>query len=313
MENGTTVLDTETRERLKRLKAMTAAFAPTPFVYEDQLINDSEWALREGSLHFEQKSAVQATLRKITARLADLHIDYAVVGGMALFQHGFRRFTEDVDILVTREGLKILHAQLEGRGYVPPFAGSKNLRDAEFGVRIEFLIAGEYPGDGKPKPVAFPDPATVAIERDNIRYLALPALIELKLASGITGAGRIKDLADVQELIKMFALPQDYQNQLNPYVRGKYLELWQSVTTIPARYISILQTAIPLPQAHSLTDLLALLPEEAVRLTAMQQAGVVFDPERSRPEKGYFVLATHDAEVAQAYGLHTESEVMYEE
>jgi hypothetical protein len=30
----------------------------------------------------------------------------------------------------------------------------------------------------------------------------LPTLIELKLASGMTNAGRLKDLADVQELIK---------------------------------------------------------------------------------------------------------------
>ena len=81
---------------------------------------------------------------------------------MALFRHGFRRFTEDVDILVTREGLKTIHEQLEGLGYVPPFTGSKNLRDTESGVRIEFLIAGEFPGDGKPKPVAFPDPAESA-------------------------------------------------------------------------------------------------------------------------------------------------------
>ena len=73
-------------------------------------------------------------------------------------KHGFRRFTEDVDILVTRDGLKAIHAHLEGLGYVPPFTGSKNLRDTEHGVRIEFLIAGEFPGDGKPKPVAFPGP-----------------------------------------------------------------------------------------------------------------------------------------------------------
>ena len=63
----------------------------------------------------------------------------------------------DVDILVTREGLSVIHAKLDGLGYVPPFSGSKNLRDAEHGVRIEFLIAGEFPGDGKPKPVAFPN------------------------------------------------------------------------------------------------------------------------------------------------------------
>ena len=50
---------------------------------------------------------------------------------MALDAHGFRRLTVDVDILVTREGLKAIHERLEGLGYVPPFTGSKNLRDTE--------------------------------------------------------------------------------------------------------------------------------------------------------------------------------------
>ncbi len=54
---------------------------------------------------------------------------------MALFLHGYRRFTEDVDVLVTRESLNKIHEELEGRGYLPPFAGSKHLRDTEFGVR----------------------------------------------------------------------------------------------------------------------------------------------------------------------------------
>ena len=63
-------------------------------------------------------------------------------------------------------GSGTIHAKLEGLGYVPPFSGSKNLRDAEHGVRIEFLIAGEFPGDGKPKPVAFPDPDDVGVEID---------------------------------------------------------------------------------------------------------------------------------------------------
>jgi hypothetical protein len=41
--------------------------------------------------------------------LKDLGIPYAVVGGKALFQHGLRRFTEDVDLLVTKNDLKIIH------------------------------------------------------------------------------------------------------------------------------------------------------------------------------------------------------------
>src|SRR5262245_59202703 len=112
-------------------------------------------------MHFQKDSIVHKALRKITKRLHDLGIPYAVVGGMAMFFHGYRRFTEDVDLLVTRENLAEIHQQLEGLGYVPPFAGSKQLRDAEYGVRVEFLVTGEYPGDGLPKPIAFPDPAKV--------------------------------------------------------------------------------------------------------------------------------------------------------
>ena len=198
-----------------------------PLDYTKRLDSDMNWALREGGMFFQNESEVQKSLRRITGRLNDLGIDYAVVGGMALFLHGFRRFTEDVDILVTREGLQRLHEALEGSGYRPPFAGSKNLRDTENGVRIEFLVAGEFPGDGKPKPVAFPEPGLVAVEQEGIRLLNLNALIELKLASGMTGLARLKDLADVQEVIKMLALPEALAEQLAPYVQERYKELWQ--------------------------------------------------------------------------------------
>jgi hypothetical protein len=70
--------------------------------YEKRLASDARWALSEGSEFFEGKGAVQEALRKITERLNELGIPYAVAGGMALFRHGHRRFTEDVDILVTQ-------------------------------------------------------------------------------------------------------------------------------------------------------------------------------------------------------------------
>ncbi len=89
--------------------------------YEQRLNHNLDWALREGSMHFEKDSAVHKTLRKITRRLEELGIPYAVVGGMAMFFHGYRRFTEDVDLLVTRDGLVEIHRRLEGLGYVPPF------------------------------------------------------------------------------------------------------------------------------------------------------------------------------------------------
>jgi hypothetical protein len=201
----------------------------TPLLtYEDQLNRDARWALSEGSRHFEENSAVFQALHNIAARLEGLGIPYAVVGGMALFRHGVRRFTEDVDILVTREDLQAIHQALDGLGYVPPFSSSKQLRDVVNGVRIEFLVTGDFPGDGKPKPVAFPHPTVAGFVAEGIRYIRLEKLIELKLASGLTHPGRLKDLADVLELIKALALPRDYATRLDPYVQDKFTELWHA-------------------------------------------------------------------------------------
>jgi hypothetical protein len=202
-------------------------------VYEQILDHDAHRALLEGSMHFEKGSAVHETLRKITRRLDELGIPYALAGSMAMFLHGYRRFTEDVDILVTRESLQKIHEELEGRGYLPPFTGSKNLRDTEYGVRVEFLVAGDYPGDGKPKPVAFPDPATASVEIDSIRLLNLEKLVELKLASGLTNPLRMKDIADVQEMIHILKLPADFADRLDPFVQEKYRELWMLLANQP--------------------------------------------------------------------------------
>ncbi len=180
-------------------------------------------------MHFEEKSAVHIALHRIVQRLGELEVPYAVADAMALFFHGFRRFTEDIDILVTREGLEQVHRHLEGLGYVPVFSGSRSLRDAESGVRIEFLVTGDFPGDGKPKPVSFPHPDDAGIVKEGIRWLSLPSLVELKIASGMTSPGRLKDLADVQELIRILGLTADFASRLRPFVQEKYRELWSAV------------------------------------------------------------------------------------
>lgn len=185
-------------------------------------------------MHFEGESGVHKTLERICRTLDEIGIPYCILGGMALFFHGYRRFTEDVDLLVTPDGLKTIAEELTGRGYLPPFSGSRNLRDTETGVRIEFVTTGEYPGDGKPKPVAFPTPDLDTVVVDGMRFVSLPKLVELKLASGISNPRRARDLADVQELIALLNLPEDFQNQLDASVRPKYAELWKIVQEHPA-------------------------------------------------------------------------------
>lgn len=185
------------------------------------------WAAAEEATRFFMGDAdVQRAARKLARILDDAGIPYAIVGALALNEAGYRRVTVDVDVLLTREGLARLRQLVLGRGYVEKFAGSKGLRDTETGVAIDVLLAGEYPGDGKPKPVSFPDPALVAERGRDMALLPLSKLLELKLASGLSAAHRIRDIADVLEVIRAAALPRSLAGELDASVRGKYEELW---------------------------------------------------------------------------------------
>jgi Uncharacterised nucleotidyltransferase len=274
--------------------------------YEQKLGSDARWALSEGSRHFEEKSAVFDALRKITTRLQGMGISYAVVGGLALFQHGLRRFTEDVDILVSREDLRRIHTELEGLGYLPPYARSKHLRDTELGVKIEFLTTGEYPGDGKEKPVAFPDPAAVSFDSGGIRYLKLETLVELKLASGMTNASRMKDLTDVLELVKLLNLPPEFANKLNPFVRDKFLELWNQGKK---RYERLWRNKWLTSEAKTIDDMIASLRAAADQLAEMRAAGVTLE-DGGGPGDDYATLVTTDPDVATRFGMEEEREYL---
>lgn len=277
--------------------------------FEQRLAKDPRWALSEGSKFFMGTGSVQEALYKITRNLDELGIPYAVVGGMALFLHGYRRFTEDVDILVSMQNLRVIHERLEGRGYLPPFARSKHLRDTEFGVKIEFLVTGDYPGDGKPKPVSFPDPAQVAIEKDGIKILGLPTLVELKLASGMTSTDRQKDLVDVQELIKTLHLPLDFSQGLADFVRGKYVELWQATQPEKKRYVRLWRNKWITAQAKSIDEMAESLQVAAAMLQAMKLDGVTLDM-NGGIEDDYAYLVTADPEIAKKYDMHPEEEFL---
>ncbi len=77
----------------------------------------------------------------------------------AVIAFGYQRLTVDVDVLIRRDDLARFKEQWLGRGYVEVRPGGKAVRDTANNVRIDFLLAGDFPGDGKPKPVAFPEPA----------------------------------------------------------------------------------------------------------------------------------------------------------
>ena len=184
----------------------------------------------EGLRYFMGQGSLNNILTQLAADLKDHNIDYIVIGAVALLAHGYPRFTEDIDLVLTAEGLEKFHNDLVGLGYAPAFSGArKGLRSTKDGISIEVMIAGEYPGDGKPKPVSMPEPALASTEIDGVRFVTFEKLIELKLASGMTALDRLKDLADVQELIKIRGLQRDFAESLDPYVRNKFTELLQAV------------------------------------------------------------------------------------
>jgi hypothetical protein len=184
----------------------------------------------EGLRYLMGQGELNNVLKRLCVDLDRSGIDYMVVGAVALMAHGYPRFTEDIDIVLTPGGLEAFHQKLGGLGYVPAFRGArKKLRTAPEGVNIELITSGEYPGDGKPKSVRFPKPAEASVEIDGVRVVTLEKLIELKLASGMTAPDRLKDLADVQELIKACHLPSEFASRLNPYVRDRYRQLWDAV------------------------------------------------------------------------------------
>ncbi len=176
---------------------------------------------------FMNRSPVHAAAEDIARLLDELGIDYAIGGAVSLAIHGFVRSTEHVDIVITPAGLAAFKERWLGRGYVNLRSGGKAVRDTRHDVKIDFLLTGEFPGDGLPKPVAVPVPSQASVAGEKYLVLSLPSLVELKLASGMTAPHRMQDLTDVMRLIHVAGIPRDLSAQLAPYVREKYLELWE--------------------------------------------------------------------------------------
>ncbi len=175
------------------------------------------------------ESPIHAAAARIADALSDMDVPFAIAGALAANAHGHVRTTEDVDLLLTPEGLRRFKDRWLGRGWIEQFPGSKGVRDAVHEVNIDVLLTGDYPGDGRPKPVAFPDPREAReFDVEGRPVLPLAVLITLKLASGMTAAHRPRDLDDVIQLIRKNQLERQYADRLDPYVRAKFLEMWDA-------------------------------------------------------------------------------------
>lgn len=192
--------------------------------YADRLHADSAWAMSEAGSHFEERSSVHITLDRFAKGLNDLNVVFGVIGSMALYHHGYRRFTSDVDLLVNQDGLAVIQRSLDVLGCVRGSANGRRIVDVALGVPIDLHVSGDCPGDRKPKPVVFPEPTECVVVLNGLPVVTLPRLIELYLASGMTMPSRLKDLATVIETLKVLDVPHDFGDGLSPYVRDRFDE-----------------------------------------------------------------------------------------
>lgn len=125
-----------------------------------------------------------------------------VAGGWAVWRHGYvGRVTQDVDIALAANQVEefMRVAAVAGFELLPVAPGRwPKLVHKDTGVEVDILPEGGRPGTGDHlAPTLIPHPQDIGAKGNTLRYIPLPALMELKLA-----AGRARDDADVVELVR---------------------------------------------------------------------------------------------------------------
>lgn len=184
---------------------------PRPFSFRERL--------KEIDLFFEKRDKVHQTMRRLAKRFQKAGIPYAIVGAMAVNAHGARRTTDDVDFLLTEEGLNRFREGFVGSTYDQVPGRARRFVDRQNGVTVDILVTGRYPGRGGPGPISFPDPDEASELIEQMKVLTLPQLVQLKLA-----ARRHYDFGDVVLLIRVLNLDESFAEQIHSSVRRDYIE-----------------------------------------------------------------------------------------
>ena len=173
--------------------------------------------ITEAGMFFERSGPVWDTLRALDQRLTDAHVDYAVIGGLALNAYNYPRQTVDVNIVLSKPDFDRFVAEIAGPSFDRVPGLPRRFIDRHTDVAIDILIAGTLAGHTeKNKVVRFPEPKD-ANTHENIRTVPLAKLIELKLVTW-----RFKDWGDVVELIRRNNLTESFGDALDPSVRTAY-------------------------------------------------------------------------------------------
>jgi hypothetical protein len=157
--------------------------------------------------------------KRLALRLQRETIPYAMLGALAVRAHEARPFKEEVEVLLTSEGLDQFREKFVSALYEQVPNRSRRFVERQSGVTVEVKLTGHYPGRTSPGPFPFPHPADVRQQWEGIYVASLPRIISLKLA-----AATHADLADVVSLTQAHDLDESFLTNLHPLVQNVFLQ-----------------------------------------------------------------------------------------
>lgn len=162
----------------------------------------------------EGDSRLLDVAREVSAMIRTENVRAAVIGGVAVVLHGHVRTTADVDIYVDAD-ISAFSVGLRRLGFRFQRARREFTRD---GLVLHLVT----PAETGAHPIRFED-------RDGVRTVSLPDLINMKLRSGLASITRAQDLADVIGLIRARKLTSRFAARLEKDLRPDFRRLVRAV------------------------------------------------------------------------------------
>lgn len=122
-----------------------------------------------------------------------INIPIYIIGGMAVAQHGYSRYTNDIDILINTKDADNFIREISKRNFKP--VGSNSFTNGNMIINI-------CTPDIKAGDVKFP---SLPSNKPGLKVIDLPILLKMKIE-----ANRYKDRADFVELVKANNLNGNY-------------------------------------------------------------------------------------------------------
>ena len=163
-------------------------------------------------------------VKAIDGVLQAIKCEAVMAGGWAVWRHGFfARMTQDIDIVLPADRIDefLRAASVSGFTVLTEVPGRwRKVQHEETKVQVDILPEGGRPGTkSNLAPTAIPHPGTLGAAGSLLRYINLPALIELKLA-----AGRARDESDVTERMGVQPEQADVIRKHLATVHPRYVE-----------------------------------------------------------------------------------------